>query len=122
MITIPEPQARDVLARKIAEASRRQGFEKIVKRRERRCSDGKWYSIERPLGVTDTGETRDYYVTQTRDGTTVGKRYDTQAEGEKHLQDHNDAEVETFYRELLAESDERIARQAAYWLKEKALD
>ena len=59
----------------------------VVPKVELEASNGKWYGpLGFPSGVKHTGKTKIIgYVFQTRDGITVGKQYDTEAEAKSAL-------------------------------------
>lgn len=82
-------------------------------------SDGKMYYGDLPFGVKSVGRGEPYYAFQTREGTTVGKRYATRAEAEAaHEQSAKRHEDEM--RSALSEmTPDQIQSQADYWLKER---
>lgn len=90
----------------------------VVARVEHLCADGKWRGVfGMPQGMATTGETRVYYVLQAADGTTYGDRgatADVVRERQRAFAARQEAE---FRAALEAMPDERVASQAACWLK-----
>ena len=81
-------------------------------------SDGKEYGASMPWGVTFVKQASEYWVFQTRQGTTVGKRYASQQEA----LDANEEFAKRHGREMAAAladmSEEQIKSQSEYWEKQ----
>lgn len=91
---------------------------KHVQRFELKGSDGKWYSCGFPLGVSFTGEKRPYWVMLLiSEGTTHGKRCETEAEIIEQQKTAEAGRREYCKRQFEPMSDEQLQAQADYWLK-----
>ena len=99
----------------VAAARRRQPA--IAKRFMLRGSDGQYYSFGMPAGVHSTGErSAPYYVRTTREGTTVGARFESREALQADLDRVTAVTDSKFRAELLNMTPEQLASQAAYWL------
>lgn len=93
----------------------------VVERRGTLGSDGKEYGLGMPLGVKAVGHTKPYYVFQSvREGTTIGRRYNTREEAEAALEASAKQHEDEMRKAIENKSPEEIQSQADYWLKEKA--
>jgi hypothetical protein len=94
----------------------------LVESRRLKGTDGKWYSwCGFPDGVHSTGEVRvDGFVCRDPDGTTYGRCFPTREAATAFHDAYEDKNAADFRNSMEQGTDERLAEQAEYWLKNLA--
>lgn len=100
-------------------AASRHHQDDIATRYQLKGTDGKWYGGGgMPYGVKWTGEKSDpYYVRLTSEGTTVGKRFESQEALQADMDRMTALHDEEMRTALLAMNAKELSSQADYWLK-----